>query len=171
MPGLTAKGRIVARWTIVLCAALLTPSFASGNAAPVAGSWTARAETERSGQLYLSVEIDSGDNHGSMFDPSAFTGLSPADIASKTRLPVRFTLAREPGTLTFAGTFQEGRGGGDFTFAPNRDYVNRLQALGVRFEAKGGDDDRELMHLALFDVSTAFIRSMKALGYDEPLDR
>jgi len=159
------------RRTMALCAVLVTSGFATASAAQVAGTWTARRETERSGQLYLSVEIDAGDSHGSMYDPSALTGLSPADIGSKTRLPVRFTLAREPGTVTFVGTFQEGRGAGDFTFAPNRDYVSRLQAIGVRFVAKGGDDDRELMHLALFDVSTAFIRSMQALGYDEPLDR
>ena len=159
------------RRTLLLYAALTALGSTIAHSAPIAGTWTARLETERPGQLYLSLEMDSGGSHGSNFDRSAFTGLAPESIASTTRVPVRFSLEREAGTLTFEGTFKDGRGGGDFGFAPNHDFVKQLQALGVRFEPKHGDADRELLHLALFDVSTPFIRSMQALGYREPLDR
>jgi hypothetical protein len=156
---------------LLLCVAAATLASTPARGAPVAGSWTARLETARPGQLYLSLEMDSGDSHGSNFDRSAFTGLAPESIASKTRVPVRFTLVREAGTLTFEGTFHDGRGAGDFAFAANRDFVKQLEALDVPFEPKHGDTERELLHLALFDVSTPFIRSMQSLGYREPLDR
>ena len=84
---------------------------------------------------------------------------------------MRFRLERDAGTFTFEGTFRAGRGSGDFRFVPDSRYPERVRALGVPLDAGQRNVSRRLYDLALFDVSLDFIRSMQAVGCDEPLDR
>ena len=154
-----------------MTAALVTLTFAGADAAEVRGTWNASHAKVHSGKLDFSLQTRRYDQHGSELDRSELTGLSESDIESRTSTHVRFELRREPGTVTFEGTFQGGRGEGDFTFTPSRDYVRRLRSVGVRFESAQGDEARELLELALFDVSIDFIRSMRAIGYDVSLEK
>jgi hypothetical protein len=148
---------------------LATLAAARAGAGEIQGSWTARISKDP-GKLYVSLRTDRHDQMGSTFDRSTFSGLSSGDLESKAVVPVEFKMRREAGTLSFNGSFQNGRGEGDFTFASDPEYVRKLRSMGVRFGSTRGDD-HELMNLALFDVSTAFIRSMRNVGYDETLDK
>jgi hypothetical protein len=154
-----------------MCFAVLAVTFATAAADELRGAWTATIAKEHPGKLYFSLQTGRNDQNGSLFERSAFHGLSAADIDSRTRVPVEFELQREAGTVRFEGTFREGRGGGDFTFTPNREFRKELRAAGVRFPERDLDEDRELLNLALFDVSIPFIRSMQVLGYDETLEK
>lgn len=87
-------------------------------------------------------------------------------MRASAQTPVNFELRREAGNVAFEGTFKEGFGAGQFTFASNPAYVATLRSLGVNFEDGNRDDQRFLM-MALLDVSTSFIRSMQAENYRE----
>lgn len=156
---------------VSLAAILLTLTLGTAVSAELHGDWSAELSRSHPETLYLSIEFGAHDQHGSDFELSEFRGLSRADLESKTSVPVRFELSREAGTLSFDGTFRNGKGIGELTFEPNDDYAARLRALGVTLVSKHGDADRDLLELALFDVSTDFIRSMQKLGYDESLEK
>lgn len=159
------------RRIVSLGAVLMTLIFGAAWSAEMHGDWNAELSKDHPGKLYVSVEIRRSDQHGSVYEFSDFTDLTLAEAGSKSSIPVRFELRREPGRFVFEGTFRDGKGLGEFVFFPSADYPRRLGALGVRFEPTHGDRDHELLELALFDVSTGFIRSMQAVGYDEPLDK
>ena len=158
------------RRIVWFCAAMMIAASAHAESGELQGSWTARIAKEHPGKLYISLETGPKDQHGSHFERSAFRGLSTSDIESKARVPVQFELQREAGTVAFEGSFRDGRGAGDFTFVSNPEFQRRLRSVGVRLESKSVNHNRELLNLALFDVSIEFIRSMQGLGYDEPLD-
>jgi len=103
---------------------------------------------------------------GSSFPIAALSGLTAADVDSQG--DVKFELRREAGTIAFEGSFLHGQGAGHFVFTPSTSYAASLRAIGVRSDDDLDDD--KLMSLALHDVSTDFIRVMRAQGYDEPLD-
>jgi hypothetical protein len=156
---------------LMSCVALAAITFSSAASGEVHGTWTAKIEKKRPDRLYLSLK--SGRNHkfGSTFERSIFAGLSSSTIEARTRVPVQFELRREAGTVTFEGSFREGQGSGDFRFVANAEYLKTLRSLGVRFESGERESDHDLLHLALFDVSPEFIRSMQALGYNESIDK
>jgi hypothetical protein len=145
----------------------------AGSAEPrgTAGTWTASMKENGSERLQLSMKTDRDGNMGMGFDRSDFTGLTAEQVGSATRVPVQFEMRREAGTITFEGTFDDGHGAGRYTFVPNPDYPRMLERLGIEFEAKRGEEAREMLSLVLFDVSTSFIRSMQAIGYKEPLQQ
>ena len=149
---------------------LATPAFAQ-----IQGSWTTTPSgTRDDGRINIQMARRNS-NTGQTMQIADLTGLTLAQINSSTSTPVQFQLRREAGTVTFEGTFKQGYGAGQFSFAPNRSYEAAIRALGVRGDRnKRGDgdiDDEDLLHLAIHDVSTEFIRSMKAEGYDESLDQ
>src|SRR5439155_20619156 len=149
----------------VLATMAATPSVSTG----LTGSWMISVSEKRPEQLNLSLQTSRSDHQGSQFDLSEFAGLTRAQIESPTQVQVRFELRREAGTLEFEGTFRNGDGAGEFAFTPNEDFPKALRALGVTFAPKSGERDRDLLNLAIFDVSTYFIRSMRKIGSDVPL--
>ena len=156
---------------LFLILTLLLSFVGSTESLAVGGSWHAYVKNGDSEQLQFSLHMDDNGQIGRGFDRSDFTDLTQVQVQSAERVPVRFELRREAGTVTFDGTFRDGRGGGDFTFVPSRDYAKRLEWLRVEFERKEVDEDGELFSLAINDVSTEFIRSMQMIGYKEPLER
>src|SRR5262249_60340081 len=98
-------------------------------------------------------------NRSARFEEAAFTGLAPEPIHSATPVPVRFEMRREAGTVAFDGTFQNGRGMGEYRFTANRAYPDLVRRLGVPSLRQDQPEDRALFDLALFDVTTEFIRS------------
>ena len=143
--------------------------------ADIHGAWTADDDEEKAGRIHFNLSQRKFSNWGQTMRIADFTGLSEAQIRATTMTPVQFQLRREAGTVSFEGTFKNGDGAGQFEFAPNRDYPAAIRALGVEFNLKrhgrSKSEDEQLFSLAVFDVSTSFIRSMQAMGYKETLDK
>jgi len=153
---------------IGLVLALLVASAPVASADPHAttGSWTAVAEN-RDDHFEFSMQFGRHENSGNRFKISDFSGLTAAQVHSATSQSVTFELRREAGTIAYEGLFKNGEGAGTFTFTPNEDYPEALRRLGV----EAPSDDERLLTLAIFDVSSSFIRSMQAIDYDVPLDK
>jgi len=156
---------------VALCLlALAAPATTAGAAARgIEGSWTAERSDKHPDAIQFSLHTGKNQQHGSSFDRAAFDGLTAEQVRSSTAVPVQFELVRESGTIAFEGTFRDGHGAGQFAFVSNPDYVKALGRLGVPLEK--GDPQEQLFTLTMLDVSTAFIRSMQAIGYDVPLDK
>jgi hypothetical protein len=158
------------RAALTLAGALLL--IAGAARADLHGSWTATRPKLEPARLHLQLERDH-DNQGQTMELADFAGLTAAQVASAASTPVSFSLRREAGTVTLEGTFRNGRGGGTFAFAPNAGYLAALRELGVAItpgKRRGGSQEEQLLALAVLDVSTAFIRSLQAIGYRESLD-
>lgn len=153
------------RALIASCLLLAATPVAHAGTRGVTGAWTATVSERRSDRLEMSLRFGHSENDGAQYDLAELAGLTGAQLASSTRVPVEFELRREAGTVAFDGTFREGAGAGQFTFTPNHDFPRTLRSLGVDFEPDHGDADHELFVLTLFDVSSEFIRSMQAIGY------
>jgi len=133
------------------------------------GTWGAEAKEDDSGRIQFSLNMRNNGNMGMGIPLSDFTGLTWDQVRSAARTPVHFTMRREAGTIGFDGMFHDEQGAGDFVFTPNADYPGKLARLGLSLEKNS--DERELLTMALFDVNTAFIRSMQDIGYEVPLQK
>ena len=157
--------------TLVVC--LLTSSaFAA-----IDGAWTASVDEKRPDRMHVQLMKSAHSNMGMTMRASDFTGLTAAQIGATVMTNVRFDLRREAGNVAFEGTFRNGKGAGQFTFAPNRGYLDSVRALGVdtsmmhRRKKREWDQDELLFAMAVHDVSTSFIKSMQAEGYRETLEK
>src|SRR4029078_1801678 len=139
------------RLLLVACM-LLGGSVAA--AAELRGTWGADAKGDDSGRLQFSLNARKNGNMGMGIPLSDFTGLSWAQVRSAARTPVHFTMRREAGTIEFDGTFRDEQGAGDFVFTPDPAYAGKLNRLGLRLD--DDSDERELLTMTLFDVSTSF---------------
>ncbi|HKR65182.1 MAG TPA: hypothetical protein VJZ00_15735 [Thermoanaerobaculia bacterium] len=145
--------------------------------AAIEGAWTASNEDKFPGRIYFNITYGRQHQNGSTMELSTFSGLTEAQINATAMTPVQFFISREAGKATFDGTFRNGKGAGQFTFEGNPAYPEMIEKLGVKFDLDRGrrgrdrDEEETLFTLALFDVSTAFIRSMQAEGYRETLQK
>ena len=161
--------------TLTLAVSLLaaTAAFADLNAT-LNGAWTASFEEKRADRIYLNLSYGRHHQNGSTIRLAALAGLTPAQIDATTTTPVQFVIDREAGKATFDGTFRNAHGAGEFTFKGNPAYPDAIRKLGVAFDLdrdEPGNPQETLFTLALYDVSTAFIRSMQAEGYRETLQK
>lgn len=153
--------------TLVVC--LLAPAAY----AEVRGSWTGSIRENHPGRLQLNLRRRADWNTGSTYLISDLSRLTSAQINATVQTPVQFEMRREAGLVAFEGVFKQGEGAGHFTFTPNFDYLTTLRGMGLEPERdSNGKRDREdeLFSLAVHDVSTAFIRTMRAEGLNVPLD-
>lgn len=153
--------------TLTLAVSLLAPTLL---AATIDGAWTAAIiDEKRPDRLYVNLTRGRLHQSGNAMRVSDFANLTDVQIRASTMTPVRFELRREAGTTSFEGTFRNGKGAGQFDFAPNRGAIAAIRALGIEFSLdrtrKDHDDSEDLFVLALHDVSTAFIKTMIAEGY------
>lgn len=131
------------------------------------GSWHARQDIDDTHKVHLSLNREHN-QWGQTFALSAFSGLSEAQLHASGDAPVKFSLARDAGTVTLDGVFGDGEGGGRFTFNANPSFASDLRAMGV---ASSEDlDEEKLFSLAALDVSRQFIRDMQAIGYRGSLE-
>src|SRR6185436_10785290 len=156
-------------------AAVLLLGGAGSLLAEIHGSWTASTETAKAGRIHFNIARGNWQHYGDTMKLADFRGLSDAQIHASVQTPVQFQLAREAGTLQFEGVFRNGDGAGQFTFESNPAFPSAVRALGVAFELKRHrqtpTEESDLFNLAMTDVSTAFIRSMQAEGYNVTLDK
>jgi hypothetical protein len=143
------------------------------------GAWTASIDEKRPSSIYMNITQGQYHNTGSTFPLASFSGLTESQIRAASMTPVNFEMRREAGTVSFEGTFRNGKGAGQFTFAQDRSYIDKIRALGLEFELdkphrrreRDRTDEEDLFSLALHDVSTAFIKSMIAEGYRVSLEK
>jgi hypothetical protein len=142
------------------------------------GAWTASIDEKRPGHVYVNMTQGQHHNMGTTFPIAAFSGLTAGQINAATMTPVQFEMRREAGTVGFEGTFRNGKGAGQFTFTPDRSYIDKIRALGLEFSLekprrrkKDRTEEEDLYALAIHDVSTAFIKTMIAEGYRVSLEK
>jgi hypothetical protein len=73
------------------------------------------------------------------------------------------SIVRDPGTFALDGTLRDGRGTGALRFRPARGFGAVLASLGVR--GADAPSDHQLKNLAWGDMSAAAIREFLVLGY------
>ena len=148
---------------------------AAAMAEDIHGAWTANDDEKRPDRIHFNINQRPFSNWGQTMRLQDFTGLTAEQIRATTMTPVKFELRREAGTVSFEGTFKHGDGAGQFEFTPNRNYPAAIRALGLEFETKrhgrNKSEEEELFTLAIHDVSTAYIKAMRAEGFNETLDK
>jgi hypothetical protein len=152
--------------TLVVC-------LLAGNAlAAIDGAWTSSLDERNNARIYMNLTVGRHSNMGTTMQVADFTGLTAAQIAASAMTPVRFELRREAGTVSFEGTYRNGKGAGQFTFAPRPEWLAEVRAMGVDTRLDRDDTEEEhLFAMALHGVTTAFIKSMRAEGYDVGLEK
>lgn len=127
------------------------------------GTWTAEVKADRPDAIQLEMQQASKhSNFGHDFKLADLPGLQ-ASALNGSNVPVSFTLARDAGTVSFSGTFNKGLGHGEFTFAPSADYVAGMKQLGY------ADVQDKQFELAMIDVSRAYVKELKGLGFNPDL--
>ena len=150
--------------------ALFVCLFATAAFAATEGAWTASVDEKRPDRLYVNITKGRNHNMGTTMKIAGFAGLTRAQIDAAAMTPVQFAMNREAGNVAFEGTFRNGKGAGQFTFTPNRAFLDTVRSMGIDMKRekrrhREWDDEEELFALAIHDVSTAFIKSMIAEGY------
>jgi hypothetical protein len=104
--------------------------------------------------------VDGKDCHNSETEePSdALAGFSLADL-NREGGHAEATLRAEAGTLTCSGTIHNSQLTGDFTFEPNKAFVERMRALGIT-----GFDSQKLEVYTLFHIEAEWIKSLQTAG-------
>lgn len=135
------------------------PPLASGSINH--GTW--KAERRKDG-IQLEMEIREDGPHGRhhMQESDLYPEKDLVGLGSGSG----FELRRAAGTFHFEGRFDGAVGAGTFTFQGNPGYVKEMASLG--YDVKND----QLLQMALFDLSPAFVRDLGGLGYTRvPLER
>ena len=72
-----------------------------------------------------------------------------------------FVVKRDPGTVTFNGSFQDGRGHGTYIYVPDAGFKTYLAAQGFKDLC-----DQLLLHLFFTNINKEYLGYMKQNGYD-----
>jgi len=122
----------------------------------VEGRWD--IEWAGRGRLQLDMRFARRHRCAIRLDEEEFVGLDYVSDA-------RFELRREAGTFYFEGDFEhdddEIWGDGTVVFRADEAYIEALKSIGVRVQS-----NREVLTLAIHDVSLDFIEGLHGLGYD-----
>ena len=119
------------------------------------GSW-AISKSDEPGKVEFALmehHRNGNSNHQSDWPASAFQGV---DFSKSGRQDVRFTIARDAGTIACEGYLNDGEGAGVFHFQPDANYPREMQSLGFSV------DEEKQFAMAVQDVSLAFAREMKS---------
>jgi hypothetical protein len=152
----------MARQALLALTLLLVATTA---AADIEAGWTADYNP-REGKLHLMMSRSAAGQMWMSYRVGELAGLTQAQIDSAATVPVVFQLRPDAGTFAFEGTFRNGRGGGQMTFTPNRNYSSQIRALGLEL-TKGTDE--ELFRLGALGVTLPYLREMRAIYPDADL--
>jgi hypothetical protein len=123
------------------------------------GEWTL-SSSGLPGKVEFSLQSSwSDDHHFSTSSDWSISDLRGLDWSTAGKHDVRFTIARDAGTIECEGFVRDGSGAGLFTFHANPQYASEMAALGF----SGVSDERQFA-FAIHDVSLAFARDIKAAG-------
>ena len=125
----------------------------------VNGRWTIAARSD--GWLQLDIEWANINQWRRFVRPSDLTGLSAGDVQAGTP-KAAFRIEQDAGVFDFTGTFERGRGAGQFTFAPNQGFPATLRSLGIREAEQVGV--HQLKNLAFGFISASAVREFLGAG-------
>ena len=147
------------------------------------GEWTASLVKDNS-KINLNFQLSSEPSHKHQFGQTyEFSDLGLSREQVQRGGPVRFSLAREAGTIDCEGSFQNGKGSGTFRFTGNPSFVSAMKSRGFDFEKDSNADDErrpenrlfaaaalkldvgDLFKAAIFKVDSKFMREMNATGF------
>ena len=131
------------------------------------GRWNIRLADSTEAAFKTTVPVI----HVSMLTPGLNTfyiPLSQVDGLSATQITgtepsARFRLRRDPGTFTFEGSFQQARGSGRFTFAPDTTFAAELVRRGMQPPTA-----EQQFSLARHGMGIDFLDELAAQGYARP---
>lgn len=99
------------------------------------------------------------------YNSTMYTGLRYNEVqgleASRVRSlsgELEFRLVKESGTFIFSGDAKSGEARGNYMFQPNKDFSEKLKALGYN-----NVDDRDLIAMAVTDVKLDVLRELTGL--------
>ncbi|MGI8961073.1 MAG: hypothetical protein ACR2IV_15170 [Bryobacteraceae bacterium] len=147
----------------VLCGLVFTGTVHVLSAQTQTGEWILSRSNnqgpDNGGKVRFSLQSSRNGDHfstSSDWNTSDFHGI---DWSTSGKHDVRFTIARDAGTIEGEGFLKNGEGAGLFTFNPDERYTREMQSLGFSGISAG-----EQLAFAIHDVSLAFARQMKSLG-------
>jgi hypothetical protein len=128
--------------------------------------WTISPSRSVPDKVHLEVKYEHGRNRSSHSSPirmAELQGLTAAQLASAEGGPVRFSLAREAGTLDCQGVMRQRRGTGDCRFSGNAAFADSLARRGI-----GRPSLRQHFNLTMTDVGTPLLAELDRQGYRKP---
>jgi uncharacterized protein (UPF0335 family) len=135
--------------------------------AAISGQWFAEVSVKKPGKMYFSFQrrSDKDGEHYNMMSSSdmplsEFQGL-PADVATASRSNVNFSIVREAGTFQCEGVFNEGKGVGFWTLAPNEKFIAAMRERGY-----DNLTEQNLISSAMNNITVKFSDDLKSAGYD-----
>ncbi|MDC0707485.1 hypothetical protein POL68_03285 [Stigmatella sp. ncwal1] len=142
------------RSPLALIAAVFLGAFPPLAASSPGGTWAASLDKSQC-QLFLRTKENPSSQSGFSVPLSALQGLSPEEGSTAP-----FRLVREAGTFAFEGRFSHEQGAGHFQFEPSPAFAKTLAGWG---HAPLTPDEH--YQLALFDLTSSWIRELASLGY------
>ena len=139
------------------------------------GEWTASLVKDNFRiNLNFNLHAEKAGKHqfGQTYD-FAELGLSREQILKGG--PVKFSLAREAGTIDCEGSFQNNKGSGTFRFAGNPSFISAMKSRGFDFEKNSPSNDRfpsadRLFTAAALNVTTTLADDLAAAGFKLDID-
>jgi cold shock CspA family protein len=130
----------------------------------IRGTWSAELSQKHPDQVQLNLYRAS--RHSQMGHSIALSQLQGLESFSVNgaKVPVKFRLVRDAGTIEFDGTFNQGLGHGEFTFTANPDYISAMKQMGFP------NAENKTFELAMLDVSQAYTKEFLSLGFNPDLD-
>jgi beta-lactamase regulating signal transducer with metallopeptidase domain len=136
------------------------PEPAPSASTPLSGKWVISGT--RDGFANLRLNWDDGTNWDRWVRISALRGTSAEQIGSASPVVVSFRIEEDGGTLELDGSFSGGRGTGPLRFRPNRAFGSTLRSLGL--DGAESVSDHQLKNLVWGGVSEDDIRAFRAAG-------
>lgn len=149
------------------------PSHA-GAQSVLTGEWTASIDSNAPDRLQLNLErrTEKGGRSqmGQDHDFAELRGLTREQV--RRGGAVKFSLAREAGTIECEGSFRDGRGSGTFRFTASPSFVSAMKSRGFDFDedaevaAGRREHENRLFAAAALNVTTALADDLLSAGFN-----
>ena len=146
---------------VLLAAAPAARAGSSTSDDDFAGNWTLWRQKDPA-KMGLRLEYRTAHSHwSSSFDirREELRGLTDEQLETQVG-NASFELARDAGSFHCTGWLNRGKGGGEFTFEPSREYAEDLRRMGY-----GRLSPEEQYGMAVQDVSRDYIHQLERMGY------
>lgn len=133
------------------------------------GKWTAslsKGDTDKVNlQMEYRTERGNHNQNGQSYKWSDLQGLTREQAANGAA--VRFSLIREAGRIDFDGSFQDGKGSGNFTFTADQAFAAAMKSRGFDFASpdSNGESEQRLFAATALNVTTALADDLTSAGF------